>query len=203
MEYKIIVSIVGIVLSLIGYGIYISGILKRKIIPHAFTFLIWSISSSITWALQVYGGAGVGAWVTFTVSLILIFIFLLSLKFGEKDIRKIDIIFLLLSFLSLFLWIAIDQPVLSIILIVFTDVLGFFPTIRKSFYNPNQESVVTWGVAIFRHSLVVTSLVQINILTILSPLVWAITNTLFIIFLIIRRRQLNKIKEKTFTLITT
>lgn len=203
MEYKIIVSILGIVLSLIGYGIYISGILKRKIIPHAFTFLIWSISSSITWALQVYGGAGVGAWVTFTVSLILIFIFLLSLKFGEKDIRKIDVIFLLLAFISLFLWIVIDQPVLSIILIVFTDVLGFSPTIRKSFYNPNQESTITWGIAVFRHSLVITALSQINILTILSPLVWVITNILFVSFLIIRRRQVKMTKEGSLTLITT
>ncbi len=33
MEYKIIVSIIGIILSIVGYGIYISGIIERKIIP--------------------------------------------------------------------------------------------------------------------------------------------------------------------------
>ncbi len=61
MEYKIIISIFGVILSIIGYGMYVRDILKRKTIPHTFTFLIWSIASSTTWALQVHGGAGVGA----------------------------------------------------------------------------------------------------------------------------------------------
>ncbi len=153
-----------------------------------FTFLIWSISSSITWALQVHGGAGMGAWVTFSVSSILIIIFILSLKFGEKNIKKIDILFLILSLFSLFLWLVIDQPILAIILIVFTDVLGFVPTIRKSFNDPYKKSITTWGIAAFRHGLVVTSLNKFNILTLLSPLVWILVNVSFILFLIIRRK---------------
>ncbi len=67
-------------------------LLRKKTIPHTFTFLVWSIASSITWALQVYGGAGVGASITFVVTSACIFIFLLSLKYGEKHIVALDIV---------------------------------------------------------------------------------------------------------------
>ena len=93
MDFKIAVSVISVILVFVGYGPYIFDILKKKTTPHTFTFLVWSIASSITWALQVYGGAGVGAWITFFVSCVCIFIFFLSLKYGEKHITSSDVVF--------------------------------------------------------------------------------------------------------------
>jgi hypothetical protein len=197
MEYKIIISIIGVVLSIIGYGMYVRDILKRKTIPHTFTFLIWSIASSITWALQVHGGAGLGAWITLVVTKICIIIFFLSLKYGEKDITKLDIIFLITSFVALFLWLVVDQPVWSIILLVATDVSGFGPTVRKSWNKPHNESVFTWELTAFRHGISIFALEKLNILTLLYPLVWTFVNIVFSIFLIIRRKQVDQISEKS------
>ena len=56
MDYKIIIGIISVALVFVGYGPYILDILKRKTIPHTFTFLVWGLASSITWALQVKGG---------------------------------------------------------------------------------------------------------------------------------------------------
>ena len=193
MDYKIILGIIGIGLSVIGYGVYIRGILARKTIPHTFTFLVWSIASLITWALQVQGGAGVGAWTTLTVSLICIFIFFLSFKYGEGDIKALDIVFLISSLVALFLWLVVDQPVWSVILIVTTDVLGFGPTIRKSWSKPHSESLFTWEIITVRHILAIFALDKLNILTLLYPITWALVNTAFSVLLIVRRRQ---IKEK-------
>ena len=189
MEYKIIISIIGVILSIIGYGVYVKDILNRKTVPHTFTFLIWSIASSVTWALQVHGGAGVGAWITLAVSLICIFIFFLSLKYGEKDITRLDIIFLITSFVALFLWVVVKQPVWSIILLVACDVSGFGPTIRKSWNNPHKESLFVWELTAFRHGLTIFALERFNILTLLYPVVWTVVNISFSIFLIIRRKQ--------------
>ncbi|QQR50246.1 hypothetical protein IPF86_04180 [Candidatus Nomurabacteria bacterium] len=192
MDYKVVISIIAVALSFVGYGIYIRDILRRKTVPHAFTFLIWSIASSVTWALQVSGGAGVGAWITFAVSAICIFIFFLSLKYGEKKITKLDIIFLLVSLIALGLWLLAKQPVWSMILLVATDVSGFGPTIRKSWNKPFQENLFTWELTAFRHALGIIALEKFNILTLLYPITWVIVNTLFSIFLIVRRRQVNK-----------
>lgn len=190
VNYKLIVSVVSVILVFVGYGSYIRDIIKRKTIPHTFTFLVWSVASSITWALQVHGGAGVGAWITFFVTIVCIFIFFLSLKYGEKTITKLDIIFLILAFTSLFLWLVIDQPVWSVILVVLTDVLGFGPTLRKSWNKPHSETLFAWWVAAFRHGLGIIALEKFNILTLLYPVAWTLANVLFCIILLIRRRYI-------------
>lgn len=192
MDYKVIISIVAVALSFLGYGIYIRDIVRRETVPHAFTFLIWSIASSTTWALQVYGGAGVGAWITFVVSAICIVIFFLSLKYGEKDITKLDILFLIFSLIALALWLVAEQPVWSMVLLVATDVLGFGPTIRKSWSKPHQENLFTWELTAFRHGLGIIALERFNILTLLYPVTWVVVNALFSIILIVRRRKLAK-----------
>ncbi len=188
--YKIIISIIAVILSFVGYGVYVRDILKRKTTPHTFTFLIWSISSSITWALQVYGGAGAGSWITLAVTLICIAIFFISLKYGEKHITLLDILFLVISLVALFLWLVIKQPVWSMILLVATEVIGFGPTIRKAWNKPHAESLFVWELTSFRHGLSIFALQKFNILTVLYPVTWVVVNALFSLLLIMRRKQL-------------
>ncbi|TSC77873.1 MAG: hypothetical protein G01um101424_7 [Parcubacteria group bacterium Gr01-1014_24] len=192
MDYKTIISVISVILVFVGYGPYVFDILKKKTTPHTFTFLIWSLASSITWALQVKGGAGVGAWITFAVSLVCIAIFFLCLKYGEKSITVSDIIFFLLALFSLFLWLVVNQPVWSVILVVLTDVLGFAPTIRKSWNKPHSETLFTWWVAAFRHGFGILALQKFNLLTLLYPVAWAASNLIFCLILIIRRKQVKQ-----------
>ena len=192
MDYKIIISIISVILVFVGYVPYIIDILKRKTTPHTFTFLIWGLASSITWALQVHGGAGVGAWITFAVSAVCIFIFFLCLEYGEKSITRSDILFFALALFSLFLWLVVKQPLLSVILVVLTDVLGFAPTIRKSWNKPHSETLFTWWVAAFRHALGIIALEKFNIFTLLYPVAWVAANLIFCFILLIRRTQIKK-----------
>ena len=192
---RIAISIVAVALSVFGYGIYIRDIIRRKIKPHAFTFLIWTTATSIISGLQIYGGGGVGSWITFSMSIICAGIFILSLKYGEKNITVSDIVFLLLAFFALFLWLVIKQPVWSVILLVVTDLLGFVPTIRKSWNRPHEEGLATWEITAFRHALSILALEKFNILTTLYPITWVMGNTLFSIFIIVRRKQLENKKS--------
>lgn len=192
MDYRIAISIFTTILVFVGYGPYIVDILKKRTVPHAFTFLIWSIASWITWALQVYGGAGAGAWITFFVSSVCVFIFLLSLKYGEKHITILDLVFLILALLSLFLWLVVHQPLLSIILVVLTDILGFGPTVRKSWNKPHSETLFTWQVAAARHALGILALEHFNIYTMLYPVAWTAANILFFVLILMRRGQLKQ-----------
>lgn len=103
-----------------------------------------------------------------------------------------DIIFLCLALFSLFLWLVIKQPVWSVILLVTTDLLGFVPTVRKSWNKPYEEGLFTWEITAFRHALGIIALEKFNILTLLYPVVWVAGNILFSIFIIIRRKQVGK-----------
>ncbi len=191
-NYKTIISILAVVLMVFAYIPYIRDIFKKKTTPHSFSFFIWGFGSLLIYALQVKGGAGVGAWVTLGVSLVSIFIFFLSLWFGEKTITRSDIVFFVLALIALLLWVVVKQPVLSVILIVLVDILGFAPTIRKSWDKPHSETLFLYEMSAFRHALAILALEQFNILTLLNPVTWTLANGLFAIFLLARRKHLAK-----------
>lgn len=189
---KTILSIIAIVLTFIGYIPYIRDTLQRKTTPHIYTWFIWVLVTVIAYGLQVSAGAGVGSWVTLAVAVICFFIFLFGLRNGKKDITKSDTIFFILSFVALFLWLIAKQPVLSVILVSSIDMLGFVPTIRKSWNKPYSETLFSYELNSFRHGLSVLALQQYSIVTWLYPATWVIANGLFSIMLIIRRKQVGK-----------
>lgn len=192
MQYRIILSVVTIVLTFIGYAPYFRDILKKKTTPHVFTWFILTLAGFITYGLQVVGGGGVGSWSLLAATLIAFVFFLYALKAGKKNITLSDIFFLLLALVALFMWLVVKQPVWSVILITSAEILGFVPTVRKSWNQPYSETLSTYEIFIVRLGLSVFALEKINILTALYPIAWTAVNIFFSIFLIIRRKQLAK-----------
>jgi uncharacterized protein with PQ loop repeat len=190
-DLKSIIGIIAVVLTFVGYAPYIRDILKNKTKPHIFSWLIWSIVTAIIYALQVSSGAGPGSWGTLWLTVILFLICVLGLKNGRTNIKKIDVVFLLLALLALPLWLVIKQPVLSIILLSTIDMLGFLPTIRKSWAEPYSETLSLYTITTFRHALSILALAEYNIVTWLFPASWVIANALFSIMLIVRRKQIS------------
>ena len=185
---KNITGITAIVLTFIAYAPYFRDLLKGKTKPHIFSWFIWALVTSIIYALQVSAGAGLGSLVTLAVAVISLLIFILGFKNGNKNIKKIDIVFLVLALLAIPLWLVIDQPVLSIILLSTIDMLGFAPTVRKSWDDPYSETLSLYTITTFRHGLSIFALANYNIVTLLFPTTWVIANALFSIMLIVRRK---------------
>jgi len=186
---KNIIGVIAIVLTFVGYTPYIRDLLIGRTRPHIFSWLIWAISTGIIYALQTSAGAGIGSLVTLAVAVISFFIFILGFKNGNKDIKSIDIVFFILALLAIPLWLFVKQPVLSIILLSTIDMLGFAPTVRKSWHDPNSETLIFYLITTFRHGLSVLALANYNIITVLFPGTWVIANALFSIMLIIRRKK--------------
>lgn len=192
MEYKTFISIIAVLLTFIGYIPYLKDTFSGKTTPHIYTWFIWGFVTAIAFGLQISGGAGVGSWVTLAVVIISAIIFSIGLKNGKKDITTFDTFFLLLSFVALFLWLFAKQPVISVILVSSIDMLGFVPTIRKSWNNPYTETLFSYELNAFRHGISIIALQQYNVVTWLYPITWTIANILFSIMLIARRRQIKK-----------
>lgn len=189
-EIKIIISIIAVSLSIIGYIPYLRDTIKGKTKPHVYSWFIWTLLTGIVYGLQVSSGAGVGSWVTLAVTIIGFVVFLLGMHKGEKDITKSDTVFFILSLVALFLWLIAKQPILSVILVSLVDMLGFVPTIRKSWDKPFSETLFTYELGAFRHGLSILALEQYSLVTWLYPVSWALANAFFSLMLIIRRRQI-------------
>lgn len=187
---KTIIGFIAVVLTFVGYTPYIRDIFKGTTKPHVFSWFIWIITTAIIYALQVVSGAGPGSWVTLSLVAIMVFIFILSIKNGSKTITRIDIFFLVLALLALPLWLIVKQPTLSITLLTTIDILGFVPTIRKSWNQPHSETLSFYVITTFRHGLSVFALENYNLVTALYPVAWVAANAMFAAILILRRKNL-------------
>lgn len=191
-EIKDIIGAITVILGVVGYLPYFRDILRGKTKPHVYTWFVWGVITFIVFALQVSGEAGAGSWVTLVAAFLSLSVFVLGLRNGDKDITKSDTLFFIVALVALVLWLFAKQPVVSIILLVTVGMLGFIPTIRKSWNKPHTETISTYVINSFRHSLSFFALTQYSIVTWLFPVAWGIANALFVIILLVRRSAVLK-----------
>lgn len=184
------IGIIAVALVFIGYIPYLRDVIKGKTVPHIYSWFLWGVVTSIAFALQVSDKAGVGAFVTLGAAVMCGVVIVLSffVHRGKRDITKLDTAFFLLAFVSLAFWLIAKQPVISAILAATTDLLGFVPTIRKSWQKPFSETLSLYALNTLRFGLATLSLQHYSIITALYPISWFIANGLFACMLIFRRR---------------
>lgn len=188
---KDIIGTVAVVLTFVGYIPYIVDTIKGKTKPHIYTWFIWGLVTAIAFGLQIADKAGPGAYTTLAAAIVCFIIFLFGLRQGNKDITSSDSVFFLLSLLALVLWLFAKQPVLSVILVSVIDMLGFVPTVRKSWHKPHEETLISYLTNTFRFGLALFALERYTLVTMLYPVTWIIANGLFSVFLIVRRGRVS------------
>jgi hypothetical protein len=169
---------------------YISDTLKGKTKPHIYSWFIWGFVTLIAFLLQLSEGGGTGSFVTLAASFISFSIFFLGFKNGNKDIVTSDTVFFCLSLAAIIIWLLAKQPVISAILIMTIDILGFVPTVRKSWKDPHSETLPTYALNTVRHGIGLLALFEYNFITCLYPVAWMIMNGGFSIMLIVRRHRI-------------
>jgi len=190
MDFKVIIALVSVALTLFGYSFYFRDIFANKTKPHAYSWLVWASLTAIAFFGQVADGGGPGAWVTATTALVSFVIFGLAIKKGEHNITVSDKLNLAGAGLALLVWFFTEDPVFSIILITVIDFLGFVPTIRKSYSKPHEETLIHYVFAGLKFVLAIIALDNYSLTTWLYPASLVVANLFFVPMLVIRRRQL-------------
>lgn len=189
-SYKSIIGVAAIVIAIISYVPYFRDIFAGKTKPHAFSWLVWGVLNAIVFAGQVSDGGGAGSWVVGFTAVVTLSIFLLSIKFGEKDIKAFDWFCLIGAGLSLIPWIVTNDPLLSVVLVTIIDILGFVPTIRKSYSKPHQETLITYVLSTLKYFLAFIALQNYTWVTIIFPLAMVVVHIFFVALLVIRRKTI-------------
>lgn len=185
---KEILGIVAIALGFLSVAPYIFDILKGKTKPHLFTYIIWTIVTTLAFFGQMSAGAGPGAWTTGFMAVLTFFILLLSLRYGTKDVTKLDTVFLVFGLLAIVPWWLTHDPTLSVVTATVVDICGFFPTIRKTFYDHSSENLLSWVINLFRHVVTLFALSHLVLATYIYPLSLLFMNAL-IVYVILRGRR--------------
>lgn len=169
---------------------YFRSIWLGKTRPHAFSWFIWGVISSIGFAAQFADGAGAGSWArgfgAFTCFLLVI----ISLKYSEKNITRADWLTLVVALAAVPLWIITKTPVWSVILICLIDTAGYLPTLRKSWNKPRSESAVSYAIGSAGACFAFLAIEHYTLATWLYPVVLIVSNGAMAGFLVTRRMQL-------------
>lgn len=189
-ETKTLLTIVAILFALLAYINYFRDIFRGKTKPHAFTWLIWCVMSTVAFFSQVSDGGGVGTWVLAFTALVDFAIFTASVFKGKTDITNMDWFCLMGAFLGVALFTFNDDPPMSLVIISAVDIIGFIPTVRKSMTKPYQETVVTFGFTSLKYLFAIMALENYTFTTVYYPAVVCLMNALFVIFLLEMRARI-------------
>jgi hypothetical protein len=192
MSYKEIYGIIASIIAIISYIPYIRDVLANKTKPHAFSWLIWSILTAVAFFGQIAGGAGPGSWVNGFTTVVCFIIFIFGLIKGRSNIVLIDWICLVGAGVAILFWFITNGPLVSVIMVTIIDALGFFPTFRKSYHKPHEETWSTYVLSIFKYVFSLFALQTFSVVTVLFPIYLIFANGIFLVMVMIREKQLRK-----------
>lgn len=188
-DIKSLLSIVAVVLTFAAYVPYFRDIFKGKTKPHLYSWILWGVLSLLVAGLQAVGGAGAAIWPTVVVGFLCLAVAALSVKGSSKYITATDTAMAILSLLAIVFWLVIDQPVISLFLVIAGDILAFIPTVRKSWHDPYSETLSMYAITTLRYILVVLAIQEYTLLSALWPAFWVVGNAVFVVILALRRKQ--------------
>jgi hypothetical protein len=187
---KELASGVAVAITVFGTGPYLIGMLRGRIKPHAFTWLVWTVTTLIAFVGQLVGGGGIGAAAAGASALVGVVISGYAFWRGDRSYTRLDWLCLAGAAVALVAWAFAGGPLAALILIALVDAIGAVPTIRKSFVKPYEEGVSPFILANLKWLLAIYSLDRLNALTLLFPATTTAVNTAIIGVVLVRRAQL-------------
>lgn len=138
--------ILGAVIAFFGSLSYLIDTLKGKVKPNRVSFIMWSLAPLVAFFAQIKSGVGIQSLMTLMVGISPLSIFIAS--FFNKDsvwkLTKFDLVCGGLSFAGFILYLATKDAVLAVAFSIVADGLASLPTIKKSFFNPETESIAPY-----------------------------------------------------------
>ena len=146
---KAFLGITAIVLNLIGYVPYVRDILRGKVKPHRMTWGIWTILTTIAAVNQIKNGGGYSSLFFVSTAVLVLIVFLLSIKYGMGGANLIDWICLAAAIVLLIYWVTVKDTRISTFIAVAIDFIGAIPTVIKTYKHPETETYIQWVLAAF------------------------------------------------------
>lgn len=181
-------AVIASILAILGNISYLRDVFAKRVKPHPYTWLVWTVVSGVTFFGQVAKGAGIGALPTGVAEAFTLIIFLYSLQYGFKHVTRTDTYFLIIALAGLIPWALFRDPTISVIIVVTIDIIAFIPTLRKTDRHPTSETAGLYSMNVSRHILTLMSIQSYNIATTLHSIAMICVNS-YMTYLIVRKKK--------------
>lgn len=170
---------------------YVRSILKGDTKPQRITWLIWTVLVFIAFFSQLVKGATWSLLLTAGDAIVIIIVFIFSIKYGVGGFRKIDILSLVGAGVSLLLWYFTSEPAVALFLVILIDLIGANLTIIKTWKNPESENWVGWAMCGVGGFFGILSVGNFNFILLSYPLYICLVNSIIAILILTRKRNYN------------
>ena len=188
-EYKFWLSAVAMVLTCTAFLPYIFSILHGRTRPHVFSWVIWGMNTSVAFLATLHegGGATGSAVILFSAGVTLLIAVLAYFKCSDISVTRTDWLFFTVALAAMPLWSVADDPLWAVWLITLIELLGFGPTLRKTWEQPFSESMTFLVLLVVRNVLVIAVLERHTTATVLFPATMTLACIVLIAIMIWRR----------------
>ena len=190
MEKEILAAF-GIIITLIGYTAYIYSIFKGSTKPHPFSWFIFGTLTAIGFFAQLSDGGGLGAYITGLSALISYIVTVIGYFRREQiTITKSDWMTFIACIMAIPVWMITDNAFWAVILITVIDALAFYPTFRKTWFDPTSELPFHYIIAGSKFVFGILALDNFTTITVLYPLSLVFANFAFLAMQYYRKRTI-------------
>ncbi len=183
-------AILSIALGFAAYAPYFFEMWKGTVRPHLFSWITWMVLTALGFVLSLRAGGGAGAWTMAVQSALCLAVIVYALFRGERNITRLDRLAFLAAIATTVVYLFTKNAIASILLAATIDSLGFVPTFRKSYARPFDEPPLTYALSMLCYLFSIAALAHVTLVTAFYPAILVATNGTFVIFLLVRRRQI-------------
>lgn len=144
-NWHTIIGIIAGFFSFMGFVPYLITLFQGKTQPNRASWWIWGTLGLILGVSYYSSGARDTMWVPAIYAICQMLIAILSLKYGKGGWNRFDRACLSAAGISLFLWWYFNSPLIAIFINLAIDSLGALPTLKKSYYEPETEDLLSWA----------------------------------------------------------
>lgn len=196
IHYKELLSAVAIAVTFAAYYPYLRSIFRNEVKPHVFSWIIWATTTCLVFFAQVASHGGVGAWPVGVSGCIALLVAVTAYrKRSDMRIGLTDWLFFFAALSALPFWYFSSDPLWAVIILTVVDVLGFGPTVRKSFHQPHSESALFFAMFSLRDICVLFALEHYSVATVLFPAAIGSSCLVLAAMILLRRGMVNPLVE--------
>lgn len=171
---KPLLSVLATLLTVLAYLPYIRSIYSGHTRPHVFTWVIWSLATGIAFGAVLQAGGGAGAWpIGFSCGVSLFVAGRAWAKRTDIGFTNFDWILFVAALAAIPLWLVANDPLWAVVVITIIELLGFGPTMRKTWLQPFSESMSFLVLMVMRNAFVIAALELYTTATLLFPVAMA------------------------------
>ncbi len=190
---KALLLVAAIALTVAAYVPYVRDTLHGKTKPHLYSWLVGCSVATLSFIGQIIDkSAGLAAIATAMVAISCLMIVILSIRYGITKGTRLDKICLVTCAFLIGFWIFSGDNEISIILINLVNIIGFIPTVIKTYKLPQTETLISYELNIVRFTINIFALQTISIVSVTFPLTWLVCNIAFVLMTISRRKYLSR-----------